>query len=68
VTDLMRGKINLFGLDALVNMASAAGLRIEMRAPSAGVARCRNRPPRTFARTVAESFLNTAARERLQVT
>jgi predicted XRE-type DNA-binding protein len=27
----MRGKINLFGLDALVNMASAAGLHIEMR-------------------------------------
>ena len=26
VSDLMRGKINLFGLDALVNMASAAGL------------------------------------------
>lgn len=31
VSDLMRGKINLFGLDALVNMASAAGLRIQMR-------------------------------------
>ena len=31
VSDLMRGKINLFGLDTLVNMASAAGLRIEMR-------------------------------------
>ena len=31
VSDLMRGKISLFGLDALVNMASAAGLRIEMR-------------------------------------
>lgn len=31
VSDLMRGKINLFGLDALVNMASAAGLRVEMR-------------------------------------
>jgi len=26
VSDLMRGKINLFGLDALVNMATAAGL------------------------------------------
>ena len=26
----MRGKIHLFALDALVNMASAAGLRIEM--------------------------------------
>jgi predicted XRE-type DNA-binding protein len=31
VSDLIRGKINLFGLDALVNMAAAAGLRIEMR-------------------------------------
>ena len=31
VSDLMRGKINLFGLDALVNMASAAGLQVEMR-------------------------------------
>jgi predicted XRE-type DNA-binding protein len=31
VSDLMRGKINLFALDALVNMAAAAGLRIELR-------------------------------------
>ena len=31
VSDLIRGKINLFGLDALVNMATAAGLHIEMR-------------------------------------
>lgn len=31
VSDLMRGKINLFGLDALVNMATAAGLHIEMQ-------------------------------------
>ena len=31
VSDLMRGKIDLFGLDALVNMATAAGLRIEIR-------------------------------------
>ncbi len=31
VSDLMRGKIGLFSLDALVNMATAAGLRIEMR-------------------------------------
>ncbi len=30
VSDLMRGKINLFALDALVNMAAAAGLRIEL--------------------------------------
>lgn len=31
VSDLVRGKINLFGLDALVSMATAAGLHIEMR-------------------------------------
>lgn len=31
VSDLMRGKINLFALDALVNMAAAAGLHVEMR-------------------------------------
>jgi predicted XRE-type DNA-binding protein len=30
ISDLMRGKINLFGLDALVNMAAAAGLQIEL--------------------------------------
>ena len=31
VSDLMRGKIDLFGLDTLVNMATAAGLQVEMR-------------------------------------
>ncbi len=31
ISDLMRGKISLFGLDSLVNMAAAAGLYIEMR-------------------------------------
>lgn len=31
VSDLMRGKINLFGLDTLVNMTVAAGLHIELR-------------------------------------
>ncbi len=31
VSDLIRGKINLFGLDALVNMAAAAGLHVEIR-------------------------------------
>jgi len=30
VSDLMRGKIDLFAIDALVNLASAAGLRVEM--------------------------------------
>jgi predicted XRE-type DNA-binding protein len=31
ISDLTRGKIELFGLDALVNMASMAGLHVEMR-------------------------------------
>ena len=31
VSNLVRGKIDLFSLDALVNMASTAGLRVEMR-------------------------------------
>ncbi len=31
VSDLVRGKINLFGPDALVSMTTAAGLQIEMR-------------------------------------
>jgi predicted XRE-type DNA-binding protein len=31
VSDLVRGKIDLFGLDALVNMATAAGLQIELK-------------------------------------
>ena len=31
ISDLLRGKINLFGLDALVNMAVAAGLHVELR-------------------------------------
>lgn len=28
--NLMCGKINLFGIDALVNMAAKAGLRVEL--------------------------------------
>jgi predicted XRE-type DNA-binding protein len=31
VSDLMRGKIDLFGLDSLVNMLAAVGLHVEMR-------------------------------------
>jgi len=31
VSDLMRGKINLFAIDALVNMAAAAGMHVEMQ-------------------------------------
>ena len=35
VSDLLRGKINLFSLDALVAMAAAAGLHVEMRVKDA---------------------------------
>jgi predicted XRE-type DNA-binding protein len=31
VSDLMRGKIQLFSLDMLVNMVTAAGMHVEMR-------------------------------------
>lgn len=31
ISDLLRGKINLFALDTLVNMVATAGLHIEMR-------------------------------------
>jgi len=30
ISDLTRGKVDLFGLDALVNMATTAGLHVEM--------------------------------------
>ena len=30
-SDLMRGKIDLFAIDTLVNMLTAAGLRVEIR-------------------------------------
>lgn len=38
ISDLTRGKVDLFGLDALVNMAATAGLRVEMHVRDAGVA------------------------------
>jgi predicted XRE-type DNA-binding protein len=31
VSDLLRGKINLFALDALVNMVAASGFKIEVK-------------------------------------
>ncbi len=31
VSDLMRGKISLFSIDTLVNMAATAGLHLELR-------------------------------------
>jgi len=35
VSDLLRGKIELFGLDTLVNMLAAAGLRVEVHVAKA---------------------------------
>jgi len=35
VSDLMRGKIDLFAIDALVNLATAAGLRIDLNVAKA---------------------------------
>jgi predicted XRE-type DNA-binding protein len=35
ISDLMRGKIEMFGLDTLVNMIGAAGLHIEMQVSNA---------------------------------
>ena len=31
ISDLMRGHIDLFSIDSLVNMLTAAGLRVELR-------------------------------------
>jgi predicted XRE-type DNA-binding protein len=30
VSDLMRGKIDLFGIDTLINMLTSVGMRVEM--------------------------------------
>lgn len=35
VSDLMRGKIHLFSLDTLVNMAASAGLHVELKVSDA---------------------------------
>lgn len=35
VSDLMRGKIDLFGIDTLVNMLTAAGLHVEIHVAKA---------------------------------
>jgi predicted XRE-type DNA-binding protein len=35
ISNLMRGKINAFGLDTLIRMAVAAGLRVSMRVKKA---------------------------------
>jgi predicted XRE-type DNA-binding protein len=36
VSDLMRGKINLFSLESLVNMATSAGLKVQLTVLEAG--------------------------------
>jgi predicted XRE-type DNA-binding protein len=38
ISDLTRGKVDLFGLDTLVNMAATAGLQVEMQVSEPGVA------------------------------
>ena len=35
VSDLMRGKIDLFAIDSLVSMLAAAGLQVELRVAAA---------------------------------
>jgi len=35
ISNLMRGKINIFGLDMLVQMAASAGLRVSMKVKKA---------------------------------
>ncbi len=37
ISDLVRGKIDLFSIDMLVNMASAAGLHVDMKIAGGGV-------------------------------
>jgi len=36
VSDLIRGKIDLFSIDSLVNMVTAAGLQLDLRIRKAG--------------------------------
>jgi predicted XRE-type DNA-binding protein len=36
ISDLMRGKIDLFSIDTLVNMLTAAGLHVDLRVRKAG--------------------------------
>ncbi len=46
ISDLTRGKVDLFGLDALVNMAATAGLRVEMHVLETGNSRTPYEMPR----------------------
>jgi predicted XRE-type DNA-binding protein len=64
VSDLTRGKIDLFGLDALVNMAAAAGLRIDLRITRAAASRTvggRRAPAARSARRAANTATTSAA-------
>lgn len=36
ISDLVRGKIDLFSMDMLINMASAAGLHVDLRIARVG--------------------------------
>jgi predicted XRE-type DNA-binding protein len=36
ISDLIRGKVDLFSIDALVNMVTAAGLHLDLRIRKAG--------------------------------
>ncbi len=58
VSGLMRGKINLFGLDSLVNMAATAGMHIEMHVLEAARHQGQGSPPWATGRSV---FLTQAA-------
>lgn len=59
VSDLMRGKMNLFALDALVNMAAAANMRIEMRVLEAPAKRSAG-TPRAFKTAAGKKQTATA--------
>jgi predicted XRE-type DNA-binding protein len=53
INDLLRGKIDKFSLDALVNMLAAAGLRVEMRVKKVAYCVSRYRCPTVHASLVA---------------
>jgi predicted XRE-type DNA-binding protein len=53
ISDLVRGKIDLFSIDALVNMLSAAGLHLDVTVRPAK-ASCRKGPPGQEATRIAD--------------
>jgi predicted XRE-type DNA-binding protein len=66
MSDLMRGKINLFSLDMLVGMLSAAGIRIEIKVqpPNAKKVQAKtlNLPPIAKTRAVIPNGKNVGAK------